>query len=146
MHRAIEEIREKTSIAAALTEKWMLKHIHEEEIFARKIADPVRYYKWPLALVFRDKKEEAAQLLNWINRECLDDNGDYVSNRSGFHQEFHLYSTLWLVLAAIYLEENALVEKLLSFILEYFNHQTGGLATFPAKTSHITEDMVTTAF
>ncbi|MGC9354914.1 MAG: hypothetical protein ACP5D9_13805 [Mariniphaga sp.] len=132
--------------AAARTEAWMLRHIAEENLFNREISDPVKYYKWPLALVARGKKKEARQLLNWINKNCLAENGDYVSNRSGFHKEFHTYSTLWMTLAAIELSDSELIEKQLSFILQYHNKTTGGLATIPAEQEHITEDPVSTAF
>ncbi len=122
----IEEI----SNAAALTEKWMLKHISDENLYTSRHDDPVSYYKWPLTLISREKKDEAFRLLNWINEQCLAENGDYVSNRSGFHKEFHNYSTLWIVLAAIKLGDTALTKKLLDFILKYHNSLTGGLATF----------------
>ncbi|MBW6536714.1 MAG: hypothetical protein K0B11_17035 [Mariniphaga sp.] len=132
--------------AAARTEAWMLRHMVEENLFNQEIADPVKYYKWPLALVARGKKEEARQLLDWINKNCLAKNGDYLSNRSGFHKEFHIYSTLWMTLAAVELDLNELVRKHLSFILQFHNPLSGGLATFPAPAGSITEDPVTTAF
>lgn len=140
--KTIEEI----SNAAALTEKWMLKHISDENLYTSRHDDPVSYYKWPLTLISREKKDEAFRLLNWINEQCLAENGDYVSNRSGFHKEFHNYSTLWIVLAAIKLGDTALTKKLLDFILKYHNSLTGGLATFPAEQDIITEDPVSTAF
>ncbi len=138
----IEEI----SNAAALTEKWMLKHISDENLYTSRHHDPVSYYKWPLTLISRHKKDEAFRLLTWINEQCLAENGDYVSNRSGFHKEFHHYSTLWIVLAAIKLEDSSLTKKLLGFVLKYHNDVTGGLATFPAEKNNITEDPVSTAF
>ena len=139
-------VKKDTAVAADLCEKWMLNHIYDENIYTGNIADPVSYYKWPLTLIVRDKKDEALRLLSWINEQCLTENGDYLSDRSGFHREFHTYSTLWMVLAAIKLEDTALVEKLLNFILKYHNSETGGLATFPAKPDKITEDLVSTAF
>lgn len=111
-----------------------------------EIADPVKYFKWPLALVARGKKEEARQLMDWINKNCLAENGGYIFNRSGFHKEFHTYSTLWMTLAAIELGDFELIEKQLGFILQYHNKTTGGLATFPARREKITEDPVSTAF
>jgi len=139
-------LKTNAEIAAASTEAWMLRHIAEENLLNRKITDPVKYYKWPLALVARGKKKEARQLLDWTNKNCLTENGDYVSNRSGFHKEFHTYSTLWMTLAAIELGETELIEKQLGFILRYHNKITGGLATFPASPEEITEDPVSTAF
>jgi hypothetical protein len=141
-----QKLKKDTAVAADLCEKWMLKHIYDENIYTGNIADPISYYKWPLTLIARDKKGEAVKLLRWINEHCLTANGDYLSDRSGFHKEFHTYSTLWIVLAAIKLEDAGLVEKLLNFILKYHNSETGGLATFPAKPEMITEDMVSTAF
>jgi len=132
--------------AAAQTEAWMLRHVAEENLYNREVSDPVKYYKWPLALAARGKKKEARQLLNWINQKCLAENGDYVSNRSGFHKEFHTYSTLWMTLAAIDLGETELIEKQLGFLLQFHNKTTGGLATFPAEKKNITEDPVSTAF
>lgn len=146
MNALSQTLKKDTAVAADLCEKWMLNHIYDENIYTENIADPVSYYKWPLTLIARDKKDEAFKLLRWINEQCLTENGDYLSNRSGFHSEFHTYSTLWLILAAIKLEDTALVEKLLNFILKYHNSETGGLATFPAKPEVSTEDMVSTAF
>ncbi|MCA1759065.1 MAG: hypothetical protein LC658_04775, partial [Bacteroidales bacterium] len=140
------QLRTDAEKAAARTEAWMLRHISEENLYSRKIDDPVKYYKWPMALFARGKKKEARQLLDWINKNCLAENGDYVSNRSGFHKEFHTYSTLWMTLAAIELGETELIEKQLGFILQYHNKTTGGLATFPASPENITEDPVSTAF
>lgn len=141
-----KQLKTDTYEAATRAEAWMLRYISEENIYAREIADPVKYYKWPLALIARGKKEEAARLLHWINQNCVAENGDYVSKRSGFHKEFHTYSTLWMTLAAIELGDFELVEKQLGFILQYHNKTTGGLATFPAKWENITEDPVSTAF
>lgn len=90
LKKTIQEI----SIAAGLTEKWMLKHISDENLYTKHHNDPVSYYKWPLTLISRGRRDEASRLLNWINEKCLAENGDYVSNRSGFHKEFHTYSTL----------------------------------------------------
>jgi hypothetical protein len=140
------QLKTEAKKAAARTEAWMLRHIAEENLYNHEIVDPVKYYKWPLALVARGKKEEARQLLDWINKNCLAKNGDYLSNRSGFHKEFHTYSTLWMTLAAVELELTELVRKQLSFILQFHNPKTGGLATFPAPSGRITEDPVSTAF
>ncbi len=146
MNTLRQTLKSDTAVAADLCEKWMLNHLYDENIYTGNIADPVSYYKWPLALIARDKKDEALKLLKWINEKCLTADGDYLSDRSGFHKEFHTYSTLWMVLAAIKLEETVPIEKLLNFILKYHNSETGGMATFPAKPEIITEDMVSTAF
>jgi hypothetical protein len=62
------QLKTEAEKAAARTEAWMLRHIAEENLYHREIADPVKYYKWPLALIARGKKEEARQLLDWINK------------------------------------------------------------------------------
>ncbi|CAN0548637.1 unnamed protein product [Ectocarpus sp. 12 AP-2014] len=124
----------------------MLQHIAEANLYDSEHADPISYYKWPLTLIARGKKREAAQLISWINAHCLQANGDYLSNRSGFHKEFQLYATLWIVLAAIELSDTSLTDKLLGFVLKYHNSKTGGLATFPAESNNSTEDLCTTAF
>jgi hypothetical protein len=140
------QLKTEAKKAAARTEAWMLRHIAEENLLNRKITDPVKYYKWPLALAACGKKKEARQLLDWINKNCLAENGDYISERSGFHKEFHTYSTLWMTLASIELGETELIEKQIGFIIRYHNKSTGGLATFPAEVENITEDPVSTAF
>jgi hypothetical protein len=146
MNKLKESLKIDVGLAAELTEKWMLKHLSEEAVFASTISDPVSYYKWPLTLIARGKRKEASLLIAWINKHCLTEEGDYLSIRSGFHKEFHFYSTLWVVIAAIKLGDNQLVEKLFGFILKFHNKQTGGLATFPALPDAITEDPVSTAF
>jgi hypothetical protein len=140
------KLKNKVNHALEKCEQWMMSHIEAPDFFTRKTEDPVSYYKWPLALLARGKKNEARQILDWINKNCLTDAGDYISNRSGFHQEFHTYSTLWMTLAAMELGDDELVNKQLSFILQYHNRQNGGLATYPADKEMITEDPVSTAF
>ena len=146
MNQKLIPLQKEISRAAELAERWMLKHLTEEDILNQDPSDPVRYYKWPLALVQRGKYEEAGNIIEWINRQGLTEEGDYQSNRSGFHQIFHHYANLWITLAAIRLGKEELAEKLLGFILQYHNKITGGLATFPADRQNISEDPVSTAF
>ncbi len=146
MSQRIASLQKDMSHAAEKAERWMLKHLTEENILNRNLSDPVRYYKWPLALVQRGKTKEAGNIIEWINRQCLTESGDYISNRSGFHKAFYHYANLWITLAAHRLGNAKLVEKLLQFILQYHNKITGGLATCPASGESITEDPVSTAF
>lgn len=132
--------------AAEKAERWMLKHLTKEDILNQNPSDPVRYYKWPLALVQRGKNEEAGEIIEWINRQCLTGEGDYQSGRTGFHDTFHHYANLWITLAANRLANTQLVEKLLGFILQFHSKETGGLATFPENADQVTEDPVATAF
>jgi hypothetical protein len=146
MHNKFESLKKEITRAAELAERWMLKHLTEENILNRNLPDPVRYYKWPLALVQRGKTKGAEDIIEWINRQCLTEAGDYESNRSGFHKTFHNYANLWITLAANRIGNAKLVEKLLGFMQQYYNKSTGGLATFPAARENITEDPVSTAF
>lgn len=146
MEQKITALQAKTSRAAESAEKWMLRYLSEENLLNRNIPDPVKYYKWPQALISRGKTKEAERIIEWINRQCLTEKGDYHSGRSGFHEKFHHYANLWIILAAIRLGYTELVKKLLGYILQFHNKKTGGLATFPAETNNITEDPVSTAF
>lgn len=146
MKICIENLRSKASLAAELCEHWMLRHINESNLYNGDHPDPVSYYKWPLALIVRGQRSEASRLIDWINGHSLQSNGDYRSNRSGFHKEFHLYANLWLVLAATKLGETSLTNTLLGYVLKYHNPESGGLATFPAPPESRTEDLCTTAF
>jgi len=113
-----KEIKALAVMTAVFAERWMLQHLAENNITERKIPDPVSYYKWPLALAARGKETEALDLLRWINKNSLTEEGHYLSDRSGFHREFHIYSTLWMILAAIRLGDHATVEKALGFVLK----------------------------
>ncbi len=73
-------------------------------------------------------------------------NGDLVSERSGFHKDFHSYANLWLVLATIRLEESELTNKLLGFLLKHQNQNTGGMKTIPIQGHEMTEDPLSTSF
>ncbi|MEF8811327.1 MAG: hypothetical protein V5A47_10420, partial [Bacteroidales bacterium] len=146
MNQNISSLKKSIVHAAEKAERWMLKHLKEEDILNQNPSDPVRYYKWPLALVQHGKNEEAGEIIEWINRQCLTGAGDYQSSRTGFHDTFHHYANLWITVAANRLGNIQLVEKLLGFILQYYNKRTGGLATFPADRENITEDPVSTAF
>lgn len=146
MKQKITFLQTEISRAAVSAEKWMLQHLSEENLLNRNISDPVKYYKWPLALISRGKNKEAEKIIEWINRQCLTEKGDYHSGRSGFHREFHHYANLWIILAAIRLGYSELVNKVLGCILQFHNKKTGGLATFPSDSDNITEDPVSTAF
>ncbi len=140
-----EELKNACSQAAARTERWMLNHL--EYLFINDVpADPMTYYKWPLALHERGREQEARKLLSWIKDHCLTKTGDFISVRSGFHKEFYSYANLWLILAAIVLEEESLHELLLGFLLNHFNQIIGGLTTNPTLSSNLTEDPLSTSF
>jgi len=143
---SINELKSKCNTAADLTDRWMFKHLAMENIVGSTISDPVLYYKWPLTLFSRGKKENASELLLWIAEKCLSDNGDFESKRSGFHLEFHSYANLWLILAAIELKEYSLADKLFGFLFRYHNKITGGLSTNPSNKKKITEDPLSTSF
>ena len=121
----------------------MVAHLATENILTSRVKDPVSYYKWPLTLLARGRREEAGNLLACIKDQCLTESGDLHSDRVGFHLEFHHYANLWLVLAAIHLGETRLTEKLLGFLLKHHNEKTGGLASNRAGSM---EDPLTTSF
>ncbi len=141
-----EELKNKCARAASLAEEWMLEHLVQESPQTRDVPDPVLYYKWPLTLASRGRIEEAKQLLLWIRDKCLAENGDLVSNRSGFHLEFHSYANLWLVLGAIELDEAELAKQLLALLRENQNDTTGGVNAAPVEEGLATEDPLSTSF
>lgn len=134
------------SDAAGRAEQWMLNHL--EDLYQNDVPDdPMTYYKWPLALCERGKTQAAGKLLGWISDKCLNRTGDLISNRKGFHKEFYSYANLWVVLAAIRLHERDLTENLLGFLLDHYNHTTGGMVTNPAlRPGQLTEDPLSTSF
>jgi len=139
------ELKVACSEAAAKTEHWMLNHL--ENLLGRNVPDdPMTYYKWPLALHERGRDIEAGKLLHWITDHCLTKSGDFLSNRSGFHKEFHTYANLWLVIAAIQLGKKPLYEQLLGFLHNHYNRTTGGLMTIPTLSNDSTEDPLSTSF
>ena len=142
----LEELKSKCEMAAQMTEDWMLNHLYSENLYNISHNDPASYYKWPLTLSARGKREEASKLLNWICEHCLQLDGDFQSNRSGFHLEFHNYANLWLILAANNLGEDKRAEQMLGFILNNFNRKTGGLSTNPNNKDAITEDPLSASF
>ncbi len=145
MKQSNKKLKNACSQAAARTEQWMLNHL--ESLFENDApADPMTYYKWPLALHERGRKQDARKLLGWIKEHCLDTSGDFSSARSGFHEEFYSYANIWLILAAIELEEETLQELLLGFLLNHFNQKTGGLTTNPTLSGNLTEDPLSTSF
>jgi len=141
-----EELKNRCAHAASLTERWMLSHLAQENLQDRDVPDPVLYYKWPLTLASRGRADEAKRLLSWIRDECLAENGDLLSNRSGFHLEFHTYANLWLVLAAINLEEAEFANQMLAFLHENQNDTTGGVNAAPVQDGLATEDPLSTSF
>ncbi len=140
-----EKIQALCTDAAGRAEQWMLNHL--EDLYQSDVPDdPMTYYKWPLALYERGETQAAGKLLRWIRDKCLSRNGDLVSNRKGFHKEFHAYANAWVLLAAIKLDEKVLTEKPLGFLLDHYNHTTGGMVTNPALFDHLTEDPLSTSF
>ncbi len=142
----IEKLKKECGIAAERTEQWMLKHLKSNSVLDNKYEDPVKYYKWPLTLSARERKNEARQLIQWIIKQCLTENGDLVSKRSGFHKDFHFYANGWLLLAALELEEAELAQQLFEFLKIHINKQTGGVATRPNSEATYSEDPLTSSF
>ena len=141
----LDELTSNCADAAARTEHWMLNHL--EDLFNREVPkDPMTYYKWPLTLHERGRYKEAGKLLSWIKDNCLIKSGDLASDRSGFHKEFHSYANLWLIMAAIKLDEKELYELLLGFLLNHYNRTTNGLTTNPTLSHDVTEDPLSTSF
>jgi hypothetical protein len=143
---SIERIKLRCEEAAIKSEQWMLTHLRKEDLYTRGHKDPASYYKWPLTLLARRRKEEASRLFHWICNECLTSEGDFKSNRSGFHLEFHNYANLWLALAAIRLKEDQLTKKILGFVFNSYNKNTGGLLTNPLNVDFLTEDPLSACF
>ena len=85
----INKLKSDCEEAAGLTESWMLDNIKREDICSKEHKDPVCYYKWPLTLFIRRREKEANKLFHWICKKSLTPSGDFMSNRSGFHLEFH---------------------------------------------------------
>ncbi len=146
-HSLIKEVKKECGIAAGRTEQWMLDHLEINNLFESSYEDPVKYYKWPLTLSARQRKKDAEKLLQWIINQSLTENGDLISERSGFHKEFHFYANCWLLLAAVELKEAELAEKLLGFLRLHLNERTGGVATRPeTEVTIYSEDPLTSSF
>jgi len=139
------DLKSRCESAALLTEKWMLQYLLDEDILNRDHPDPVSFYKWPLTLYSRGNIQYAKNLLYWIMEKTLSVNGDLVSSRKGFHKDFHSYANLWLILAAINLEDSMIKDKLMGFLLNHHNSHTGGMATVPGLNGG-TEDPLSTSF
>jgi hypothetical protein len=142
----IQELKSRCEESALKTEHWMLDHLESQDPYKNGHEDPASYYKWPLTLLARGKSEEASKLFHWICQESLTHDGDFQSNRSGFHLEFHNYANLWLALAAIQLGKDRLIKKILGFVFNGYNKKTGGLLTNPLKVDRLTEDPLSTCF
>ena len=141
-----EPLARRSAEAAQRAEGWMLEHLADESVVGSDLADPVRYYKWPLALCWRGRTEEAGALLDWIAERCLTEEGDLAAARSGFHREFHSYANLWLVWAAAEMGRSDLARRALGFLLPHRNPRTGGLLTNPTDASRPYEDPLSTSF
>lgn len=142
----LEELKARCEEAASVTEQWMLGHLKDQDPYTRGHNDPVSYYKWPLTLLARERKEEASKLFHWICEKTMTPDGDFNSNRSGFHLEFHNYANLWLALAAIQLGEDHITKKILGFVFNSYNKNTCGLITNPLNVDSFTEDPLSTCF
>jgi len=142
----LEAIVRRCSAAAERAEGWMLHHLDEEAIIGSDLPDPVRYYKWPLALHWRGCREEAGALLDWIAERCLTPEGDFASARAGFHEEFHSYANLWLIWSAADMGRTGLARRGLDFLLAHQKVDTGGLATNPVDRSIPYQDPLSTSF
>ncbi len=142
----LDALTHRCAEAANRAEAWMLRHLAERAVIGSDLADPVRYYKWPLALRWRGRDDDALRLLGWIAHRCLTRAGDFASPRSGFHQEFHSYANLWLVWSAVELGESKLTQQTLQFLLKHQNRDTGGVPTNPTDPSMLYEDPLSSSF
>ncbi len=141
----LDALTRRCAEAAGRAEAWMLRHLADQAVIGSDLADPVRYYKWPLALHWRGRDDDALRLLGWIAHRCLTEAGDFASPRSGFHQEFHSYANLWLVWAAAELGGSKLTQQTLQFLLKHQNRDTGGVPTNPTDPSVPYEDPLSTS-
>lgn len=141
----LDALARRCAEAAGRAEAWMLRHLADQAVIGSDLADPVRYYKWPLALHWRGRNDEALRLLGWIAHRCLTEAGDFVSPRSGFHKEFHSYANLWLVWAAAELGGSKLTKQTLQFLVKHQNRDTGGVPTNPTDSSVPYEDPLSTS-
>ena len=146
MNTDLKTIVRSCSQAAGRAETWMLRHLADQAVIGSDLADPVRYYKWPLALHWRGRDDEALRLLGWIAHRCLTEAGDFASPRTGFHQGFHSYANLWLVWAAAELGGSRLTKQTLQFLVKHRNRDTGGVPTNPTDPSRPYEDPLSTSF
>jgi len=146
MSEKLATLARRCTEAARTTEEWMLGHLAENAVLGSDLEDPVRYYKWPLALQRRGRRREALELLEWIAGRCLSEDGDFESARTGFHREFHSYANLWLIWAAARLGRGDLVEPTLGFVAGFHNPATGGLRTNPSDPEALCEDPLSTSF
>ncbi len=141
----LDALARRCAEAAGRAQAWMLRHLAEQAVIGSDLADPVRYYKWPLALHWRGRNDDALRLLGWIAERCLTEAGDFASARSGFHQEFHSYANLWLVWAAAELGGAKLTQQTLQFLVKHQNRDTGGVPTNPTDPSVPYEDPLSTS-
>ena len=145
MSANLDNLVRRCSDAAERAEAWMLRHLADQAVIGSDLADPVRYYKWPLALHWRGRDDDALRLLGWIAHRCLTEAGDFASARSGFHKEFHSYANLWLVWAAAELGGAKLTQQTLQFLLKHRNRDTAGVPTNPTDPSVPYEDPLSTS-
>lgn len=111
----------------ARSTSWMMKQINPDGTINPVSKGAITYYKIPWALVLLGKAREAESVIRWIVRECMNAEGDLVSDkRQKFHLDYYTYPNSWIALAAQLLSLFDISYKLWDYISRFQDPKTGG--------------------
>lgn len=111
------------SIAAG--ERWLLAHVDPEGAPA---GDVGHSYRLPYTLVLLGRRQEAARVLAWMQREILTEDGDLAAGpmRAGFSERWSSYPLAIIAQAAWHLERYGLAHAILGRLRDFQHPDHGG--------------------
>ena len=142
--------QDRYSQTVAKSIRWILTQQNPDGSLNPLEKGPVAFYKVPRALVMAGEHKAAQKLLDVVQRESFEDNGDFTGKVGTFHEAHWTYANCWFVWAAQVLSRFDMAYRGMSYLLTHRDPHTGGYcARTPYGAGDGTsqqEDMLSTSF
>ena len=128
--------------------KW-LKSIQNADGSMNPVSNgALSYYKVPCAFLIAGEHEAATKLLDWAKKELMTEEGNFQTERKGWHASHYIYSSCWFVWVAQRLSRFDVSYKGMEYLLKFFHPETGGFCSkglyTPGQVNE--QDLLSTAF
>lgn len=130
---------------------WLLSHLEKDGSYGSTIQDLASYYKSPYLFYLSGRVEEASQLLTYIQRHFMRNNGDFVTadhlkSENPALAEYWAYMNGWLALTAQKLGRFEVSYPAYQYLTTFYHPTLGGFITQkPAAQTPPTVDVLSTA-
>ena len=106
---------------------WLLTKLHEDGSYGDGPPDVRVYYKVPCAFLVAGKSDCAAQMLQWIRRHGMTNEGDFGPPTGDARPEYwYSYTNSWVVIGAHRLNQFDISQRGMDFLMRTWDGQSGG--------------------